>query len=350
MQQVCNVLVFHLSFLPPPVSSPFPLPAPLLSFLLHLSPLPSLSSPSPCCSIATSPTGSATSSGSKTHLGHSSHPTATATAKELRTPLPAEIKSSLLQHAEDSILFVYRQQEEEAAESQHGCRSSSLVIIKCYLAMAQVCLVQLMPSLAANCALAATRVVQTHFERGVGDTPTGWVGLHHGMHVCMYVSVRAVPPCRGIGPAMSLCCPLLPLSLPLPLPSLPSEVVGTQTWLACREALVESLAHLHSHAPHLSSPLSLASVCAEGLREASACGMTGAVALLHWYRAVHCLGRKKADVDSAVSSLEVSQSAIWSLGRLHSVSQEVLVCKLWSEGGNWLLCRGLLWLWVFVHV
>ena len=182
-QQVCNVLFSHLSFLPLPVSSLFPLTAPYLPF--HLSPLPSLSSPSPCWSIATSPTGSATSSGSKTHPGHGSHPTATAAAKELRTPPAAEIKSSLLQHAEDNILFVYRQQEEETAESQHGCRSSSLVIIKCYLAMVQVCLVQLMPSLAANCALAAMRVVQTHFEQGVGDTPTGWVGLHHGMHVCI---------------------------------------------------------------------------------------------------------------------------------------------------------------------
>ena len=134
---------------------------------------------------------------------------------------------------------------------------------------------------------------------------------------CMYVSVGTVPPCRGIEPAMSLYCPLLPL--PLLIPSLPSEVVGTQAWLACREALAESLAHLHSHAPHLSSPLSLASVCAEGQREASACGMSGTVALLQWCRAVHCLGRKKADLDSAVSSLEVSQSAGWSLGRLHSV-------------------------------
>ena len=142
-----------------------------------------------------------------------------------------------------------------------------------------------------------------------------WVGGAAPWDACMYVCT--VPPCRDIEPGMSLCCPLLPL--PLPLPCLPSEVVGTQTWLACREALAESLAHLHSHAPHLSSPLSLASVCAEGQREASACGMSGTVALLQWCRAVHCLGRKKADLDSAVSSLEVSQSAGWSLGRLHSV-------------------------------
>ena len=114
----------------------------------------------------------------------------------------------------------------------------------------------------------------------------------------MYASVGTVPPMPGVSPL--LCCTTV-----LPPPP-PSEVVGTWMWLACREALAGSLAHLHSHCPRLSSPLSLERVCEEGQREASACGALGTVARLHWYRAVHCLARKKADVDCAVSNLEVS--------------------------------------------
>ena len=121
-------------------------------------------------------------------------------------PPPAEMKSSLLQHAENNILFVYRQQEEG---SQRG---SLPLVVKCYLAMAQVCLAQHTPSLAANCALAAMRVVQSHSEQGARDTPTGWVGLHHVMYVL-------APPCRGIGSVT--CVPLL-LPTPLPSPPLPS--------------------------------------------------------------------------------------------------------------------------------
>ena len=101
---------------------------------------------------------------SKANTGHGSHHTTTAAPKEVYIPSPAEIKSSLLQHAENSILSVYHQQEEG------GQQGNQSLVIACYLAMAKVCLVQYMPSLAANCALAAMRVIQNHSEQEENST------------------------------------------------------------------------------------------------------------------------------------------------------------------------------------
>lgn len=229
--------VSFLELLPPPVSSPSLCPYPCPSPSACLSPPPP---PIPPPGVATSPTGSVASSGSKAHTAHSLRPTATAAAKEVRVPPPAEIKSSLLQHAENNILFVYRQQVEE---SQRGSLS---VVIKCYLALAEVCLAQHMPSLAANCALAAMRVVQSHFEHGERSTPTGWVGLLH----VMYASVETVPSMPVVSGL--LCCTAVIL---LPPPPSVKWLEHGRGWLAVRPS--QGLWHTFTATVPLSAPLSL---------------------------------------------------------------------------------------------
>ena len=76
-------------------------------------------------------------------------------------------------------------------------------------------------------------------------------------------------------------------------------------WLECRQRLAWSLVHLHTHPHPPTSPLSLQSVCKEGISEAESSGIPEVVAVLKWCLALHTMNHEQSDTSKAISLLEV---------------------------------------------
>ena len=119
---------------------------------------------------------------------------------------------------------------------------------------------------------------------------------------------HSLPPSFFFPPSPSRS--LLPLSLPPSFPSSPlfySDRVGPLMWLECRQMLAWSLLHLHTHPHPPSSPLSLSTVCSEGISEATSSGMPEVVAWFNWCLAVHNMTHSPSDTSRSISLLEVRQ-------------------------------------------
>jgi hypothetical protein len=193
---------------------------------------------------------------------HTSQTTSQSTENEFLVPPTGEIKSTLLHHAETLILSV-------ASQVEGGDVS---VVVQCHLCLSELGLAMHTPTVAANSALAALRLIQENGNENGNKEP-----VH--------------------------------------------DRVGPLMWLECRQMLAWSLLHLHTHPHPPSSPLSLSTVCSEGISEATSSGMPEVVAWFNWCLAVHNMTHSPSDTSRSISLLEAclqsyEQSTLTSHSRL----------------------------------
>ena len=164
----CTTRIPSLSTLPTPSLSTLPIPSPsTLTQHPHstpsLSTLPQYPHSAPsyhvihatnklCTSDAASPAASSPGSSliDDREENHTSQTTSQSPENELLVPPTGEIKSTLLHHAETLILSV-------ASQAEGGDVS---VVVQCHLCLSELGLAMHTPTVAANSALAALRLIQ----------------------------------------------------------------------------------------------------------------------------------------------------------------------------------------------